>query len=134
MEKLPLYPHLLELAIEILGARVEMHDKHPTEDEMSKAQFLANGFENIIDRERNKYPYLKDENQIIETIVYMTSYCSVRFSENYFTWFKHTFRILITVSSFPNQVSQGTRAFDFVKRVHKVTSCFIEDKKSSREH
>ncbi len=133
MEKLPLYPHLLELAIEILGARVEMHDKYPTDDEMAKAQFLANGFENIIDRERNKFPYLKDEDQIIEVVDYMTAYCSVRFTDNFFNWFKHTFRILIKVSSFPNQVKSDSRSFEFVKRINRETSEFISDQENEND-
>lgn len=128
MEKLPLYPHLLELAIEILDARNEMHEKYPNEDEMHKAQYLAGGFQKIIDHEREKFPYLKDEDQVIEVVDYMTSYCDVRFSDNFFNWFKHTFRILISVSSFPSQVKSDSRSFQLIQRINKYTDEFLSDK------
>jgi hypothetical protein len=128
MEKLPLYPHLLELAIEVLGAKCEMHDKYPDENEMHKAQYLAKGFQKIIDSEREKFPYLKDEDQIIEVVDYLTVYTDeVNFSDDYFAWFKHTFNILIRVSSFPNRIKPNSRRFQFIKRINKQTSEYLKD-------
>ncbi|MCB0480629.1 MAG: hypothetical protein KDC83_04315 [Flavobacteriales bacterium] len=130
MEKLPLYPHLLELAIEILDAKNEYHNKTPSENEMHRAQYLADGFEKIIDRQRTKYPYLKDEDQIIEAVDFMTAYCSIHFSEDFFKWFEYTFKILINVSTFQANVNPNTRAFQFVQRIHKTSGDYLDDWKA----